>query len=125
MGLKPLEIYIKNSYGECVDPGALWHATMSSTACGRAPYFSLFLPPYLSRGPCPSLWLSVSCAGHKRAYCYGPEDLVDQIKKDMVETKFVKTKDITLTSAKGEVMQIGKPLSDYGVAKGDVLMSKP
>ena len=43
----------------------------------------------------------------------------------MCSTKFVKTKDITLTSAKGEVMQLGKPLSDYGVTKGDVLISQP
>ena len=65
MGLKPLEIYIKNSIGQ------------------------------------------------KRAFCYGPEDLVDEVKKDMVAKKFVETKEIVLTSAGGELMENGQRLDKY------------
>jgi hypothetical protein len=110
MGLKPLEIYIKNSHG--VFSAALAFSLLLPDLCHYAWYLTAFANPLHS-------------TGHKRAYCYGPEDLVDQVKKDMCSTKFVKTKDIVLTSAKGEVMQLGKPLSDYGVTKGDVLTSQP
>lgn len=43
----------------------------------------------------------------------------------MCATKFVHTKDIVLTSAKGEEMKVGHALEEYGVQKGDVLTSKP
>ena len=43
----------------------------------------------------------------------------------MVETKCRKPKETTSNSAQGGLMQVRRPLSDYGVAKGDVLMSKP
>jgi len=75
MGLKPLEIYVKNP------------------------------------------------SGQKRCFCYGPEDVVETVKKDIQEKKFMHTKHVVLTASNGQTMQNGHPLSDYDVKKGDVLMA--
>jgi len=75
MGLKPLEIYVKNP------------------------------------------------SGQKRCFCYGPEDVVETVKKDIQAKKFMETKHLTITAANGQEMQNGHPLSDYDVKKGDVLIA--
>ena len=112
MGLKPLEIYVKNSAGR-------------RRRTQRARPLPPFALPCKPRTALTTTATGARPAGHKRAYCYGPEDTVDKVKKDMYDTSFVKTKSSVLTSAKGEVMENGKPLSDYGVQKGDCFTSNP
>ena len=59
--------------------------------------------------------------GAKRAFCFGPEDTVSAVKKEIFSKDFDKTRPITLKNAKGEEMENMKPLEAYNVAKGDVL----
>lgn len=66
--------------------------------------------------------IALPAAGYKRAFCFGPEDRVMDVKKEMKNVKFEAAIDkVIITSPTGAVMEDMKELSEYGIKKGDVL----